>query len=362
MTSINQFLQHLRSMSTLYACLLLPLYTFTVQSSLKELFATNFMIGAALHEEQFIEKDKKSAAIVKNNFNTISPENALKWESIHPAPDIYIFEKADRYVLFGKENNMFTIGHVLIWHQQVPSWVFEDIHGNEIDRETLLQRMREHIYTVVGRYKGSIKGWDVVNEALNEDGTLRETPWMRIIGPNYIARAFEYAHQADPDAELYYNDYNLENEAKCNGAVRIIQQLHEQGISITAVGIQGHSNLMWPSLEQLEKSIKILAKLGIQVHISELDVDVLSTRQYSSDTEATTLASSMQSALAQRYSDLFRLYTEHTSIKRVTFWGVTDKYSWLNEWPIPGRVNHPLLFDREGNTKLAYQTLFHLKD
>jgi endo-1,4-beta-xylanase len=319
------------------------------------------MIGAALHEDQFLEKDTTSAAIVKHHFNTISPENVLKWESVHPAPNAYTFAKADRYVCFGQENNMCTIGHVLIWHQQTPAWVFEDDQGNETDRETLLQRMREHIRTVVGRYKGTIHGWDVVNEALNEDGSLRETPWLRIIGHDYIAKAFAYAHQADPDAELYYNDYNLENEAKCQGAVCIIQQLRAQNIPITAVGMQGHSNLVWPSLEQLEKSINRFAKLGIQVHISELDVDVLPARQHASDAQADILTPAMQSVLAQRYADLFNLYVKHAAVKRVTFWGVTDKYSWLNNWPLPGRVNHPLLFDRNGNPKIAYQILLNLK-
>jgi endo-1,4-beta-xylanase len=173
-------------------------------AQLKDAFQDSFRIGAALNQAQFDERDTRGADLVKAQFNTISPENVLKWESVHPNPDTFSFAEADRYVTFGEKNHMFIIGHTLVWHNQTPGWVFQDGHGAPLDRAALLERMREDIQTVVGRYKGRIGGWDVVNEALNEDGTLRQTPWLRIIGEDYIAKAFEFAHEADPTAELYY--------------------------------------------------------------------------------------------------------------------------------------------------------------
>ena len=180
------------------------------------------MIGAALAESHFNETDQRGADLVRKHFNTITPENVLKWEHVHPAPGRFDFTQPDRYVSFGERNGMFIVGHTLVWHSQTPRWVFEDANGNPLGRDSLLARMREHIHTVVGRYKGRIKGWDVVNEALNEDGSLRMSPWRRIIGDDYVAKAFEYAREADPDAELYYNDYSVENAPKRNGAVTLV--------------------------------------------------------------------------------------------------------------------------------------------
>jgi endo-1,4-beta-xylanase len=207
------------------------------QTTLKEAFKNDFLIGAALNEAAFTGQNTNAVALIKTQFNTISPENVLKWESIHPKPDQYDFSAADRYVEFGQKNKMFIVGHTLVWHNQTPKWVFQDDQGNPVDRDTLLKRMHDHISTVVGRYKGKIGGWDVVNEALNEDGTLRESPWKKIIGEDYLLKAYQFAHEADPQAELYYNDYSLENAPKQNGAVALIKKLQAQGVPITAVGL-----------------------------------------------------------------------------------------------------------------------------
>jgi endo-1,4-beta-xylanase len=199
------------------------------QTTLKDAYKNIFRIGAAINQTQFNEQDARGGPIISAQFNTISPENVLKWESVHPRLDGYNFEQADRYVAFGEKNHMFIVGHCLVWHSQVPQWVFQDDKGAPLDRDGLLKRMREHIMTVAGRYKGRIHSWDVVNEALNDDGTLRQSPWMRIIGEDYIAKAFDYAHEADPQAELNYNDYSLENEAKRKGAVELIKKLKDRG-------------------------------------------------------------------------------------------------------------------------------------
>jgi endo-1,4-beta-xylanase len=342
------------------------------QTTLKDAYKNIFRIGAAINQTQFNEQDARGGPIVSAQFNTISPENVLKWESVHPRLDGYNFEQADRYVAFGEKNHMFIVGHCLVWHSQVPQWVFQDDKGAPLDRDGLLKRMRDHIMTVVGRYKGRIQSWDVVNEALNEDGTLRQSPWMRIVGEDYIAKAFEYAHEADPQAELNYNDYSLENEAKRKGAVDLIRKLKDRGVPITAVGLQGHDTLDWPAVEEQDATIAAFQALGVKVCISELDVDVLpaANRQPTADISATAagtansnpytagLPDSVQQALAKRYAALFGVYLKHRdAVTRITFWGVTDGDSWKNNFPVRGRTNYPLLFDRAGKPKLAFDAV-----
>jgi len=340
--------------------------------ALKDALQGSFLIGTALNPAQFTERDARAAALVKAQFDSISPENVLKWASVHPEPDRYDFDLADKYVAFGEKNHMFIVGHTLVWQHQTPKWVFEDAKGNPVDRETLLRRMREHIQTVVGRYKGRVNGWDVVNEALNDDGTLGQTPWLKIIGEDYIAKAFVFAHEADPKAELQYNDYSLENEAKRNGAIELIRKLRAQGVPVTGVGLQGHYRIDWPSVDQVDAAIAAFAKLGVKVMITELDVDVLPpAMQYrGADISANVelqpklnpytngLPDSLQQTLAKRYADLFGVFLKHRGeLTRVTFWGVTDASSWLNNWPVPGRTNYPLLFDRDGRPKPAFDAV-----
>lgn len=339
---------------------------------LKDAFKDLFRIGAALNQAQFEEQDPRAAGIITAQFNTISPEDALKWESIHPKPDAYNFDPADHYLAFGEKNQMFIVGHCLVWHSQTPRWVFQDGQGAPLGREALLTRMQDHIRTVVGRYKGRIAGWDVVNEALDEDGTLRQSPWLNIIGEDYIAKAFQFAHEADPRAELYYNDYSLENEPKRKGAVELIRKLRAQGVTVTAVGLQGHVKMDWPGIAQEAATIEAFAQLGVKVIITELDVDVLprTTPGQSADLAARAAAGpgtnpysdglppEVQTALARRYADLFGVFVQHRDvITRITFWGVTDGDSWLNNYPLRGRTNYPLLFDRNGQPKPAFASV-----
>ncbi len=346
------------------------------QGSLKEAFQRDFRIGAALNPGHYNETDALGSALVKQHFNTITPENDMKWERIHPRSDAgiagYSFEAADKYVEFGEKNGMFIVGHCLVWHSQVPNWVFQDAGGKPLDRTALLDRMREHIFTVVGRYKGRVHGWDVVNEALNEDGTLRKSQWFNIIGEDYIAKAFQYAHEADPQAELYYNDYNLDYEAKCKGAVELVRKLKQQGLTVTAIGTQSHHKMDRPSIQQIEDSLKAFRELGVKVAVTELDIDLLPavTRQPTADVSVRAQATAesnpyvsglpddMQKALARRYADIFAVYLKYKDIiTRITFWGVTDRFSWLNNFPAPGRTNYPLLFDRDGKPKPAFDAI-----
>jgi endo-1,4-beta-xylanase len=342
------------------------------QTTLKEAFKNDFLIGAALNESEFEGTDPRAVEIVKTQFNAISPENCLKWESVHPKPGVFDFKEADEYVAFGVKNKMFIVGHNLIWHSQTPRWVFQDDKGNRISRDALIARMRKHIFTVVGRYKGKIGGWDVVNEALNEDGTLRKSPWEKIIGPDYLILAYQFAHEADPKMQLYYNDYSLANEPKRNGAIALIKNLQAHGIPIYAVGLQGHYKMDWPTTNQLDETIRDFSKLGIKVMISELDMDVLPSPTRSQGAEVSMnfaaqaklnpytngLPASIQQKLAQRYADLFNVFVaNHDEITRVTFWGVTDAQSWLNNWPVPGRTAYPLLFNRDYQPKPAFEAV-----
>jgi endo-1,4-beta-xylanase len=341
-------------------------------SSLKDAYQGCFLVGAALNPAQFSGENAPEVAIIKAQFNTITPENVLKWEIVHPKPDRYDFSLADKYVEFGQANHMFIIGHNLVWHAQTPKWVFEDGKGNPLTRKALLKRMRDHIHTVAGRYKGRINGWDVVNEALNEDGTLRQTSWMKIIGDDYIEKAFEYAHEADPKAELYYNDYSLENPDKRKGAVDLVKKLKAKGVPITGVGVQDHVQMDWPTADQIDATISEFGKLGMKVMITELDVDVLpqATPSQTADVSLNVAADpklnpypkklpdSVEQQLASRYADLFAAYAKHCGVvTRVTFWGVADGNSWKNDWPVKGRTNYPLLFDRDAQPKPAFDAV-----
>jgi endo-1,4-beta-xylanase len=339
---------------------------------LREAFADAFLIGTALNLAQIDGRDERGIRLVRQHFNAITPENVTKWGPIHPEPGEYNFEPADRFVEFGEAHNLFMIGHTLVWHSQTPRWVFEDEAGNPLSRDALIERMREHIHTVVGRYRGRIHAWDVVNEALNEDGTLRESPWYRIIGEDYLLKAFEFAHEADPEAELYYNDYSLENPAKRAGAVRLVRYLQENGAPIHGIGTQGHYSLDWPSLGEIEQTITEFAALNVDVMITELEIDVLppafdyqgadiamrAELEEQLNPYPDGLPADVDEALAQRYREIFEVFLRHADlISRVTFWGVTDGDSWKNNWPVQGRTNYPLLFDRRWQPKSAFYSV-----
>ncbi len=340
--------------------------------ALKDVFKNDFYIGAALNEAQFYETDQTETALVKTHFNSITPENDLKWEQIHPTPGHFDFEDADRYVAFGESNKMFIIGHTLVWHSQTPAWVFAGENGQPLTRAVLLARMHEHISTIVGRYRGRIKGWDVINEVIDEDGSLRKTPWLRIIGEDYLVKAFQFAHEADPQAELYYNDYALENPAKRAGAIAMVKKLRAAGVMLSGVGLQGHYKMNVPTPSEVDDTIVDFANLGLKVSFTELDVDLLPGPRNSLNADVGAryeaekrmnpfpkeLPLAEQQKLAARYAELFTVFLKHRGeIKRVTLWGVTDADSWLNDWPVAGRTSYPLLFDRAGKPKLAFSSV-----
>ncbi|WP_026463920.1 endo-1,4-beta-xylanase [Adhaeribacter aquaticus] len=344
--------------------------------ALKNVFKNSFMVGAAINGRHTAGRDEKGIALVKQHFNTISPENDLKFGPIHPKESEYNWKPADAFVEFGNKNKLFTIGHTLVWHSQAPDWLFVDAAGKQVSKEVLLKRMEDHINTVVGRYKGRIQGWDVVNEAVNDQGgTFRETKWLEILGEDVFAKAFEMAHKADPKAELYYNDYSLYKKDKREGVIRLVKGVQAKGIKVHAIGMQGHYGLNTPKLEEVEASIIAFSKLGVKVNFTELDIDVLPnpSRREGADIAQNFdfeekynvykngLPDSVEQKLTKRYADLFALFHKHRDkIDRITFWGVTDANSWLNNWPMRGRTSYPMLFDRNYQPKPAFNAVVNV--
>jgi endo-1,4-beta-xylanase len=382
-------------------------------ATMKDAYKDEFYVGVAINRaiatgasvqadnvNRNMEQVDKDIALVKEQFNQISPENDLKWALIHPnpGPDGYNFGPADAYVNFGLSNQMYIVGHTLVWHGQTPGWVFAGtnlppgvtnaapgpdanmhdagtntsgrgrfrrgfgggfgFNGPRASREELLQRMHDHITTVVGRYKGKIKVWDVVNEAVADGGTnlLRNSLWLQIIGPDFIAKAFEYAHEADPDAILRYNDYGLENPAKRHKFIALIKSLQAQHVPVMAIGSQTHVSVSSPSFETEDQALTELEQLGLPIHITELDVNGAQGGQRDTaadvaENAATTqggLVDNANQRLANEYATLFKVFRKHSqSVKVVTFWGVNDGVSW--------RANgRPLLFDADDHPKPAF--------
>ncbi len=360
--------------------------------TLKDSYKDHFYVGVAVNRtitmdtagrvnnaDRSQEQVNKDISLTKEQFNQISPENDLKWALVQPQEGAggYDFAPADAYVKFGLSNHMFIVGHTLVWHNQTPNWVFAGTNpppestgggfgrggynGPQASREELLQRMRDHIHTVVGRYKGKVKVWDVVNEAVADGGTntLRNSLWLQIIGPDYIAKAFEYAHEADPDAILRYNDYGLESAAKRDKFIALIKSLQDQHVPVMAIGTQTHVSVSSPSFEAVDQELTDLEKLGLPIHITELDVNGARGGQRDTSAEVANNAAATQGGVvddankrvADQYATLFRAFLKHkNSVKVVTLWGVNDSVSWR-----PG--GHPLLFDGNDQPKAAFDAV-----
>lgn len=339
--------------------------------SLKNAYKNDFYIGTALNESQIEEKDQIETELISKEFSSITPENIMKSMFVQPTKGNYSFDMTDKYVAYGEKHDMFIHGHTLIWHSQLAPWMSKIKDSSEMEAF-----MKDHITTVVSRYKGKIDSWDVVNEALNEDGTLRKSVFLNTYGKDFLTLAFKTAAEADSKTDLYYNDYNLCVPEKREGVVKIVKELQANGAKIDGVGMQGHWSLTKPSLEEIEKSIVTYSNLGVKVAITELDINVLPSpwdvvgadvNQKSEASEKmnpypNSLPDSIQTQLAQRYADIFKIFLKHKDkISRVTLWGINDNQTWLNDWPIRGRSNYPLLFDRQNQPKKAYHTVIALK-
>ncbi len=339
--------------------------------SLKETFMNDFAIGTALSEEQIEEKEPNAALLVPQQFNAITPENIMKAEIIHPEWGKYNFDLSDKMIAYSNKHKMEVNGHTLIWHSQLPAFV-----RHMKDADSVRRFFVDHITTIAGRYDGKIASWDVVNEALEEDGSLRKSIFLEKLGEDYIVEAFRLAQKAAPNTKLYYNDYNIELPAKRAGAIALIKKIQAAGVRIDGVGIQGHWRAYNVPLEEIEKSIQEFSALGIEVMFTELDLGVLpnpwdgdaadvnQTATYNAKMNPypKAIPDSMQVKLTKGYEDLFNLFLKYSDkISRITFWGVNDSQSWLNDWPIRGRTNYPLLFDRQFNPKPAFYKVIETK-
>lgn len=409
----------LRASRTQVGCLLAALVAAVAPlrsaetEALKDTFKDHFLVGTAINRSVATgtsfrrrpEQVSRDTALVRAQFNQLVAENDMKWALIHPrpGPDGYDFGPADAFVNFGLSNGMYLAGHTLVWHSQTPNWVFAGTNppppgvasnpaspgseagppgtngigpgrpgrgfgggpfgqyrGLRASREELLQRMRDHIHTVVGRYKGKVKVWDVVNEALADGGTnvLRNSLWLDIIGPDYIAQAFAYAHEADPEAILRYNDYGLEDPAKRRKLITLIKSLQAQKVPVHAIGAQAHVNVS-TDFETMDQALSEIATLGLPIHVTELDVTSAQGGQRGfgadiADNAAATqggLVSDADRKLAEAYAGIFRAFLRHDKqVKVVTFWGPND----ANSWRANGK---PLLFDGNSQPKPAFHAV-----
>ena len=342
--------------------------------TLKDYFGDKFLIGVAVNVDQSWERDTLGAAIVKKHFNSVVAENCMKSEEIHPTPFTWNWDDADQFVKFGEENGMTVIGHCLIWHSQCSPWFFTDENGKQVSAEELKTRMRDHITAIVTRYRGRIKGYDVVNEAILDNGDYRNSKFYEILGEEFIPWAFKCAHEADPDAELYYNDYSMALPGKREGVVKLVKSLKAQGLRIDAVGMQSHMGMEHPDFAEYEKTIQALIDAGVKVAITKLDMDAIPTVSFGASVEdeaaysaqmnpyPEALPDSVSQIWNDRMKQVFSIYDKYQDhICRVTAWGVQDGDSWKNDWPMKGRTNYPLLFDRNYEMKPFLKDIINKK-
>ena len=352
-------------------------------STFKSKFEDAFKVGSATNAAIDSGRDAFTQQIVLQQFNTITAENELKAGPLCPEPGVYDFTAADQFVAFGEAHDMFIIGHTLVWHNQTPAWFFHNEQGEPNSPSAQIEQMRAHIEKVAGRYAGRVHAWDVVNEVIADDGSYRPTTWVNGVGSGdeLVKHAFRFAAQYAPDTELYYNDFNAWRPEKRDGIVRMVKMLQAEGIRIDGVGIQGHWGLNYPKNEYIEAAIDAFGALGIKVMITELDVDVLPLTKEGQiigqamlhpqfqleefktflDPYTAGLPTEVEAQLTARYVELFRIfYAKRDKIDRVTLWGIHDDMSWKNGYPIPGRTNYPLLWDRRKTPKPAIKAILSI--
>jgi len=373
---------HLTLTLTLLSVLGLSAQTVAVNPdvTLKDCYKDAFKMGCAVNNAVVSGRDAISQRLVVSQFNSITSENEMKAETLNPRPGVWNFSPADAFVIFGQDNKQFIIGHTLVWHNQTPDWFFNDAQGKPKSREAMVEQMRSYIETVAGRYKGRVDAWDVVNEVIDNDGSYRQTTWVKAFGSgdDMVKHAFRFASQYAPGTELYYNDFNAWRPSKRDGIARMVRMLQKEGIRIDGIGIQGHWGLNFPKNAYIEAAIDTFAKLGVKVMITELDVDVLPITREGQligkmmsdpqwqleefklflDPYRNGLPPAVEQQLTDRYVELFNLfYAKRDKIDRVTMWGLHDGMSWKNDYPVPGRINYPLLFRRDKTPKPAFDAI-----
>jgi endo-1,4-beta-xylanase len=325
--------------------------------TLKEAYKDYFPIGVAVSPQAFTTDE---SGLIVEQFNSITPENAMKMGPIHPEENSYYWDDADKIIDFATVHKLKVRGHALCWHEQTPNWIFKDKNGNTVTKEVLLARLKDHIIEVVSRYKGKIYAWDVVNEAISDNDSqfLRNSEWYKICGEDFIAKAFEYAHAADPKAVLFYNDYNSERPEKRDRIYRLVKKLKEAGVPIHGVGMQGHWSIFEPREKDLRDAIEKFSSLDLKVQITELDVSVYSWEKDNRDKrlgEDDSFSAEREQKQLEVYKMIFRVFRDYKDkITGITFWNISDRYTWLDFYPVKGRKNYPLLFDQNLKPKKAF--------
>jgi len=334
------------------------------EPSLRDVFKDKFLIGSSVNERQVAGLDPKADSIVRKHFNTLVAENVMKSESLNPAQGVYNWAPADSFVAYANRQGMNVVGHCLVWHSQLAPWFPLDSEGNYVCADTLKARMRTYITDVVTRYKGKVDGWDVVNEAILEDGSYRKSPFYEILGEEFIPYAFQLAHEADPDAALYINDYGMNNPVKRDKYVQIVNDLKKRGLRIDAIGMQGHMGMDYPEFDEFEQSIVAFAGTGCSVMVTEWDMSALPTVHHSANVADTvafkaslnpypdSLPADVDSIWNSRMEKFMDIILKHSdAVSRVNFWGISDGDSWKNDWPVHGRREYPLAFGRNYKMK-----------
>lgn len=323
---------------------------------LKDFYKDYFPIGVAVNPRDLRNDEAK---LILQQFNSLTAENSMKMGPLHPQEDRYDWRDSDSIVDFAQQHGLKVRGHNLLWHQQTPQWLFRDTltHTN-VTKEILFQRLKDHINTIVKRYKGKLYAWDVVNEVIADDSAtyFRNSIWYQICGEEFVEKAFEYAHAADPDAILFYNDYNTENPVKREKIYRMLKKMLDAKIPVHGVGLQAHWSINNPTREELEKSIQLFSSLGLQIQFTELDVSVYAGRQggqlIRGQAQTSAFTPEMEQKQLEKYKMIFEVFRKYKKeITGVTFWNISDKYSWLDG---RGRKNFPLLFDQNLKPKKAY--------
>ncbi|MBL7857414.1 MAG: endo-1,4-beta-xylanase [Cyclobacteriaceae bacterium] len=328
-------------------------------NGLKDYYASYFPVGVAISAHA-LKTDE--AQFIRKEFNSLTAENAMKMGPIHPAENTYFWDRADSIVNFAQQNNMKLRGHTLLWHNQVPNWLFVDARGDTVSKEVLFGRLKAHITTIVSRYKGKIYAWDVVNEAISDSPNefYRQSPWYKICGEEYISKAFEYAHEADPDALLFYNDYNEMYPDKREKIFKLIKDMKERGIPVHGLGMQAHLGIYEPVEQYLDSALIRFSQLGIPLHITELDISVYAKehgrRERTPEDDNIVFTQEMEQQQMEMYARCFELFRKHKdAIESVTFWNISDRRSWLDNFPVRNRKDYPLLFDKDLQPKKAYE-------
>jgi endo-1,4-beta-xylanase len=340
-----------------FACSAQPEPVQDTKKGLKDYYKPFFPMGVAIRPQSV--KGEEAALILKH-FESITAENAMKMGPIHPEENRFFWEDADAIVSFAQTNNLKIRGHTLCWHNQTPAWLFKDAQTNDVTKEVLLKRLKDHIQAVVSRYKGRIYAWDVVNEVIDDDDTkyFRDSPWYKICGEEFVAKAFEYAHQADPNALLFYNDYNTESAGKRDRIYHMLKDLLDKKVPVHGVGLQAHWSIFSPTEEELRQSIEKFSSLGLKIQFTEMDISVYpsehSRRELKPD-ESDVFTQEMEAKQIDQYKMAFKVFRENKNVVTgVTFWNISDKSSWLDNFPVRGRKNYPLLFDQNLKPKKAY--------